>query len=94
MSDVVKLLTEFAEATLQTIFGCLIMAGGVAYIVWEKKTPPAHDMHLLAGLVVALLGACIVPSIGPRLLGALTKLVTLVLQFLPARPQPPKDGAP
>jgi hypothetical protein len=92
MSGVVKLLQEAAEAVAQTVVGGVIMGLGIAGIMWEKKNPPAHDAHLLAWLVVALLGACIIPSIGPKLIGALTKLVNLVLLILPSRPAPPKDG--
>ena len=72
----------------------LLLVAGLGSLVWEKTHPPTHDAHLLAELVVALLGAAIIPSVGPVLLGALTKLGGLVLSVLPARPQPPKDGAP
>ena len=82
------------RAVVQTVVGLLLLVAGLASLVWEKTHPPTHDAHLLAELVVALLGAAIIPSVGPVLLGALTKLVTLVLSVLPARPQPPKDGAP
>jgi hypothetical protein len=77
------------KALVQTVIGLLLLVAGLGSLVWEKTHPPTHDAHLLAELVIALLGAAIVPSVGPVLLGALSKIVTLVLSLLPSRPQPP-----
>jgi hypothetical protein len=81
------------RAVAQLLVGLFFMLGGAAGVVWEKLHPPAHDAHLLAWAVVSLLGACVIPSIGPVLIKSLKGLVAIVLSVLPSRPTPPKDGA-
>ena len=77
-------------ALVQTLVGTVLMAGGVVALWWEKTHAPTHDTHLVAALVVALLGASIIPSVGPVLIKSLKALVGVLTSVLPARP---KDGA-
>lgn len=83
-------ITHAIAVLVQAVVGLFLMAGGVTALVWEKTHPPAHDAHLVAELVTALLGAAIVPSVGPVLIKSLGALVGIVLSVLPTRP--PKDG--
>jgi hypothetical protein len=83
-------ITHGIEALLQLAVGFVLMALGVLGIWWEKTHEPSHSTHLLAALVVALLGACIIPSIGPVLIRSLKGIVGVLLSVFPAR-QAPKD---
>ena len=91
MNPLVEDITHAIAALVQAVVGLFLMIGGVAALVWEKTHPPAHDAHLVAELVVALLGAAIVPSVGPVLIKTLRALVGIVLSVLPVRPA--KDGS-
>lgn len=77
---------------VQAAVGLFFMLGGAAGVVWEKMNPPSHDAHLLGWAVLSLVGACIIPSIGPVLTKSLRAIVGVVLTILPTRP--PKDDAP
>lgn len=84
-NPIVDDITHGIAALLQLAVGLLIMALGVVGIWWEKTHAPTHDTHLLACLVVALVGACIIPSIGPVLIRSLKGIVGVLLSVLPTR---------
>ena len=91
MNPIVDDITHGLALLAQTLIGLLLMVAGLGSLVWEKLNPPSHDAHMLAELLVALLGAAIVPSVGPVLIKSLKALVGILLSVVPARP--PKDGA-
>ena len=82
-------ITHGIEALVQFAVGLLLMALGVIGLWWEKTHPPSHDTHLLACLVVALLGASIIPSVGPVLVRSLKGIVGVLLSVFPSRPKAP-----
>jgi hypothetical protein len=89
MSDLTHILKEIGEGVakaLQLVVGLLIMGLGVAGLWWEKThASPAHDSHLVGALVVALLGASIIPSVGPVLIRSLKGIVGVLTSILPTR---------
>lgn len=88
------LLDDFTHGLavlVQLAVGVLLMALGVVGLWWEKTHDPSHDSHLIAALIVALLGASIIPSVGPVLIRSLKGIVGVLVSVLPTRP--PKDGA-
>jgi hypothetical protein len=80
------------RALIQTVVGLFFMLGGAGFLWLEYRSTPAHGTHLIAGLVVSLVGAAILPSVGPALIAALKGVVGVLLSVFPART--PKDGAP
>lgn len=88
MNPLVEDIKDAIGALIQTVIGLVLMALGIGLLVWEKMNPPTHDAHLWAELGLALLGAAIIPSVGPVLIRSLKAIVSVFVSVLPSRPAP------
>jgi hypothetical protein len=68
---------------LSAIFGLFFLAFGVVGVALEYRTPPVHTTHLGGFLFMVLLGAVIVPGVGPLIFARLKDGVGLAGPYIP-----------
>jgi hypothetical protein len=69
---------------LSAIFGLFFLAFGVYGVAMEFKTPPLHTVHLFVFGFLILLGAVLIPGVGPIIFARLKDNVGLAAPLLPA----------
>lgn len=86
MSPLYEDFAHLVAVVSQAVVGLFFMLAGAAWFAFTITRTSFQTGHLIAAGSVCVFGAAVLPSVGPFVMRALKGVASVVLSFLPARP--------